>query len=174
MDRRSSSVKEKLKAAAGNKASLVSLGKRFLYWLAVIAYFEGLLHIVVYSNVSVKMLYILGFSLSIAGLLTLVISFLPRKADLVVTAILTALLTLLYGSQLIYKFIFGTLYSVSQVQQGGAALTSFWKETVATIRERFGYILLLLLPLLALGLTMLWSASFPQSEYDSNYTESTR
>lgn len=147
-------MKEKLRAAAGNKASLVSLGKRFLYWLAVIAYFEGLLHIVVYSNVSVKVLYILGFSLSIAGLLTLVTSFLPRKADLIVTAVLTALLTLLYGSQLVYKFIFGTLYSVSQVQQGGAALTSFWKETVATIRERFGYILLLLLPLLALA--MLW------------------
>ena len=34
--------------------------------------------------------------------------------------------------------------------------------------------LILVLVLLALGLTMLWSASFPQSEYDSNYTESTR
>ena len=34
--------------------------------------------------------------------------------------------------------------------------------------------LILVLVLLALGLTMLWSASFPQSEYDSNYTVSTR
>ena len=34
--------------------------------------------------------------------------------------------------------------------------------------------LLLVLALLGLGLLMLWSASFPQSEFDSGYTESTR
>ena len=34
--------------------------------------------------------------------------------------------------------------------------------------------LILVLVLLGLGLLMLWSASFPQSEFDSNYTESTR
>ena len=34
--------------------------------------------------------------------------------------------------------------------------------------------LVLVLTLLVLGLLMLWSASFPQSEFDSNYTESTR
>ena len=102
-------MKEKLRAAVSDHISLVSLAKRFLFWLAVIAYFEGLLHIVIFANVSVKVLYILGFSLSVAGLLTLATSFLPRKADLVVTAVLTVLLTILYGSQLVYKFIFGTL-----------------------------------------------------------------
>ena len=34
--------------------------------------------------------------------------------------------------------------------------------------------LILVLVLLMLGLAMLWSASFPQSEFDSGYTESTR
>ena len=34
--------------------------------------------------------------------------------------------------------------------------------------------LILVLVLLTIGLVMLWSASFPQSEYDSNYTTSTR
>ena len=143
-------MKEKLISMARDRISLLSLIKRFVFWLVTILYFEGLLYVVVFSNVSVKILYIVGFSLSIAAVLTLVTSFLPRKADLIVTAILTAVLAILYGSQLVYKFIFGTLYSVSQIQQGGAALTSFWKETVATIQEKFGYILLLLLPLLAL------------------------
>ena len=153
-------MKEKLKSAVSDKISLVSLAKRLLFWFVTVLYLEGVLHIVVFSSVSVKVLYILGFSLSIAGLLTLLTSFLPRKADLIVTAILTVVLTVLYGSQLVYKFIFGTLYSVSQIQQGGAALTSFWKETVATIREKFGYILLLLLPLLALvvmGIKKKWT-----------------
>lgn len=147
-------MKEKLRTAVSDKISLVSLAKRFLFWFAAILYFEGLLHAVVYSNVSWKILYIVGFSLSVAGLLALLTSFLPRKADLIVTAVLTVGLTVLYGSQLVYKFIFGTLYSVSQIQQGGAALTSFWKETMATIRDQFGYILLLLLPLAAL--VVLW------------------
>ena len=132
-------MKEKLITAARDKMSLVSLAKRYLFWFAAILYFEGLLHVIVFSNVTVKALYILGFSLSIAGILTLVTSFLPRKADLIVTTVLTVVFTVLYGSQLVYKFIFGTLYSVSQIQQGGAALTSFWKETIATIREKFGY-----------------------------------
>ena len=147
-------MKEKLRAALIDKRSLVSLVKRFLFWLVAILYFEGLLHAVVYSNVSWKILYVVGFSLSVAGLLALLTSLLPRKVDLIVTAVLTVGLTVLYGSQLVYKCIFGTLYSVSQIQQGGAALTSFWKETVATIREKFGYILLLLLPLAALA--VLW------------------
>ena len=147
-------MKEKLRSAVSDKVSLVSLVKRFLFWFVAILYFEGLLHAVVYANVSWKILYIVGFSLSVAGVLTLLTSFLPRKADLIVTAVLTVALTVLYGSQLVYKFIFGTLYSVSQIQQGGAALTSFWKETVATIRDKFGYMLLLLLPLAALA--VLW------------------
>ena len=132
-------MKEKLRSAVSDKVSLVSLVKRFLFWFVAILYFEGLLHAVVHANVSWKILYIVGFSLSVAGVLTLLTSFLPRKADLIVTAVLTVAMTVLYGSQLVYKFIFGTLYSVSQIQQGGAALTSFWKETVATIRDKFGY-----------------------------------
>ena len=78
-------MKEKLISAARDKASLMSLAKRYLFWFATILYFEGLLHVIVFSNVTVKFLYILGFSLSIAGILTLATSFLPRKADLIVT-----------------------------------------------------------------------------------------
>lgn len=39
--------------------------------------------------------------------------------------ILTLVLTLLYGSQLVYDFIFGTLYSAAMAAQGGEAMTSF-------------------------------------------------
>ena len=50
------------------------------------------------------------------------------------------------------------------------------KEDPADLRENGvdPVFLLLVLTLLGLGLVMLWSASFPQSEYDSGYTESTR
>ena len=50
------------------------------------------------------------------------------------------------------------------------------KEDPADLRENGvdPVFLLLVLALLVLGLAMLWSASFPQSEYDSNYTDSAR
>ena len=50
------------------------------------------------------------------------------------------------------------------------------KEDPAASRENSvdPVFLILVLVLLTIGLVMLWSASFPQSEYDSNYTTSTR
>lgn len=128
----------------------LSAGVYFAFWLLAILFFEGLLHIVVYGGFSIKFLYALGFSVVFAGVLALLMSFIPRKASYPVAAVILVLLMILYGSQLVYKFIFGTLYSVAQIQQGGAAITSFWKETVATIKERIGYILLLFIPLAAL------------------------
>lgn len=122
----------------------------FAFWLFAVLYLESLLHIVVYGGFTWKFLYTLGFSAAFAGVLTLIGSFLPKKAGFPVAVVLLVVLMVLYGSQLVYKFIFGTLYSVAQIQQGGAAITSFWKETVATIKERFAYILLLFLPLVVL------------------------
>ena len=34
----------------------------------------------------------------------------------------------LYGSQMVYNFVFGTMYSVALMEQGGQAMTSFWRE----------------------------------------------
>ena len=89
-------MKEKLLSAARDKTTAISIAQRFVFWFATILYLEGLLHAVVYASVSWKILYVLGFSLSVAGLLTLLTSFLPRKADLAVTAVLTLVLTVLY------------------------------------------------------------------------------
>ena len=63
---------------------------------------------------------------------------------------LSLVLLLLYGSQMVYFFVFGDLYSVSQMQQGGAAITSFWVETVTTIGNHLPWMLAFLLPVAAL------------------------
>ena len=122
----------------------------FIFWLSTIVYLEGLLHIVVYGGFAWNNLYALGFSASFAAILTLVMSFLPKKAGYPVAVVILAVLMVLFGSQIVYMFIFGNLYSVSQMQQGGAAITSFWKETIDTIREKIGYLLLLFVPLAVL------------------------
>lgn len=133
-----------------NTASFRSAGAWFGFWLLTILYLEGLLHMVVYGDFDGKVLYILGFSVAFAGAFTVLLSFLRGKAGTAAAVALVAVLMVLYGSQIIYRFIFGTLYSVAQIQQGGQAITSFWKETWATIKEKIGYILLLFLPMAAL------------------------
>ena len=115
--------------------SLRTTAFSWLYWLATFVYFELLVHIAAYGMPGLEFGYVLGFSAVFAAAFCLVTLLIPRKARLAVTIVLNVLLILLYGSQLVYYFVFGTLYSVSQVQQGGDAVTSFWRETLATILE---------------------------------------
>ena len=123
-----------------------------VYWFAAIVYWELVLHIVALGELKAKFGYVLGFSFVVACGLALVLAFLPRKVRFACNIAITAVMTVLYGSQLVYYFVFATLYSVAMIQQGGAAVTSFWKETVVTMWERLPWILSLLVPMLTLCL----------------------
>ena len=127
--------------------SLRTLGYSCLYWLATFIYFELLVHIAAYGMPGLEFGYVLGFSAVFAAAFCLVTLALPRKARLTATIALNVVLILLYGSQLVYYFVFGTLYSVSQVQQGGDAITSFWRETLLTIVKNLPWVLLLFVPM---------------------------
>lgn len=108
-------------------------------------YWECLLSGAVFHSFGVR-IYALGFTLSAALLVTLVLSFL-RKGRFGAEVFLTAVLTLLYGSQIVYHFIFGTLYSVAMVSQGGEAMTNFWRELLAAMGDHFPWLIALLVPL---------------------------
>lgn len=108
-------------------------------------YWECLLSGAVFHSFGVR-IYALGFTLSAALLLTLVLSFL-RKGRFGAEVFLTAVLTLLYGSQIVYHFIFGTLYSAAMVSQGGEAMTNFWRELLAAMGDHFPWLVALLVPL---------------------------
>lgn len=108
-------------------------------------YWECLLSGSVFHSFGVR-IYALGFTLSAALLVTLVLSFL-RKGRFGAEIFLTAVLTLLYGSQIVYHFIFGTLYSVAMVSQGGEAMTNFWRELLAAMGDHFPWLIALLVPL---------------------------
>lgn len=108
-------------------------------------YWECLLSGSVFHSFGVR-IYALGFTLSAALLVTLVLSFL-RKGRFGVEILLTAVLTLLYGSQIVYHFIFGTLYSVAMVSQSGEAMTNFWRELLAAMGDHFPWLVALLVPL---------------------------
>lgn len=128
---------------------LPSLG----YWLLALIYWETLLHALALGAFRPSFGYALGFTLSIAALIALAVSFLPGRGKFPVELVLTLFFIFLYGSQLVYRFIFGTLYSVALVGQGGEAITVFWRETLATMAEHIPQLLLLFVPLV--GLLML-------------------
>lgn len=108
-------------------------------------YWECLLSGAVFHSFGVRS-YALGFTLSAALLVTLVLSFLKR-GRFGAEIFLTAVLTLLYGSQVVYHFIFGTLYSVAMVSQGGEAMTNFWRELLAAMGDHFPWLIALMVPL---------------------------
>ena len=119
--------------------------KPAFYWAFALMYWECLLSGAVFHSFGVR-IYALGFTLSAALLVTLVLSFL-RKGRFGAEVFLTVVLTLLYGSQIVYHFIFGTLYSVAMVSQGGEAMTNFWRELLAAMGDHFPWLIALLVPL---------------------------
>ena len=119
--------------------------KPAFYWAFALMYWECLLSGAVFHSFGVR-IYALGFTLSAALLVTLVLSFL-RKGRFGAEVFLTVVLTLLYGSQIVYHFIFGTLYSAAMVSQGGEAMTNFWRELLAAMGDHFPWLVALLVPL---------------------------
>lgn len=119
--------------------------KPAFYWAFALLYWECLLSGSVFHSFGVR-IYALGFTLSAALLVTLVLSFL-RKGRFGAEVFLTVVLTLLYGSQIVYHFIFGTLYSAAMVSQGGEAMANFWRELLAAMGDHFPWLIALLVPL---------------------------
>lgn len=130
----------------GTKAALGS----FAYWLFAILYSETLLHLAVFEGFSVRYLFVLGFSAVFAAVLSLLTGLLPKRLSFPAHILLTIVLIFVYGSQLVYHAVFGSLYSLAMTALGGDALGAFWRETLATITENLLPLALLFVPLAVL------------------------
>lgn len=123
-----------------------------LLWVLTVLYLESLLHAVVFRSLTARFFYILGFSVPAGLSLSLLLGLLPRRANTVLRIFLVSVLCVIFVSQLVYFFVFGNLYSLSRVALGGGAIASFWRETLLTMGEHVGVILLCVLPIPALCL----------------------
>ena len=106
------------------------------YWLFAVIYWEILAHAAMFGQFRRGFLYALGFSAAAALALGTQVSFLPKKAVVPVSAVLSGAVMVLYGSQMVYCFIFGTPYSVSQMGLGADAMTSFWREMLQSMLDQ--------------------------------------
>ena len=78
------------------KATLLSTA----FWWFTLVYLETLLHSQVFTEFSLRYVFVIGFSFPIAAVIALLMSFLPRKANFPVSLLLTLVLIVLYGSEL--------------------------------------------------------------------------
>ena len=122
----------------------------FVFWLFSFLYWEVLAHAGMYDQFQSSFRYALGISCAISLIIALLVGLLPRKLMFPVNLILTVAGTFLYGSQMVYCFIFGTPYSVSQMGLGAGAVSQFYREMLSTMQENWTWIAGLLLPLVIL------------------------
>ena len=131
---------------SGSHNPYVSTASGLLFWFFTLTMLEVVLRMVVFDSVFERFGLVLGFNGVIAAILTLLTTVFPKKVNAVLGAILGLLLVFIFGSQIVYDFIFGSLYSVAQMQMGGAAVTAFWKETLFAMGDGILYLLMLLIP----------------------------
>ena len=118
-----------------------------LYWLFAFLFWEVLTHAGMFGRFQGSFCFALGLTGALALLLSLLVGLLPKVLLFPVNLILTLLGTLLYGSQMVYCFIFGTPYSVSQMGLGAGAVGQFYREMFSTMAENWPWIAALLVPL---------------------------
>lgn len=117
-----------------------------LYWFFAIVYWELVLHIAAFGAPELRFGYVLGFSVPVSVVLGCITALMPGRGRGLLLGLLTGFLTVLYCSQMVYYFIFGTLYSAAMIQQGGDAMTSFWRELLLTMRDNLPALLTALVP----------------------------
>lgn len=121
-----------------------------LYWLFAFVYWEVLAHAGMYGQFQGSFRFALGISGAVALTLALVVGLLPQSLIFPVNLVLTLGGTILYGSQMVYCFIFGTPYSVAQMGLGAGAVSQFWREMLSTMAQNWAWIAALFLPLVVL------------------------
>ena len=122
-----------------------------LFWFFTLNFLECVLRAVVFESIFEKIGLVLGFNAVFAVALTLLTSLFSRKVNVILATIFELLLILLFGSQIVYDFIFGSLYAVSQMKMGGDAVTAFWKETLMGMSDGMVYLLLLFVPMVVMA-----------------------
>lgn len=122
-----------------------------MYWFFSFLYWEVLVHAGMYDQFQSSFRYALGLSGALALLIALLVSLLPEKLVFSGNLVLTIAGSFIYGSQMVYCFIFGTPYSVNQMGLGAGAVSQFYREMLTTMWENWPWIIALLLPLAVLA-----------------------
>ena len=140
----------------GEAGTLRNTAWNMVFWWITLLYLEFVMHVRFFGEFSASVLYIVGFTGTIAWVISGLLGFLPARLNKVVSVVLVSLFSIVFCTQIVYEAVFSTMYSMSQISMGGAALTSFWRETLITI---VACIPILLVMLLSIPVTVLLQIS---------------
>ncbi len=137
----------------GNRSGMRTALLNLAYWFLTVGYLEMILRLAVFGELGRGFAFALGFGFAAAAVAAAVLSLLPGKIRFPVSMAVTVFLVLLFASQVVYNAVFRTLYSVALMRQGGAAITTYWREVLQAMADRSLWLVLLLVPvgLLILG-----------------------
>ena len=122
--------------------------KPLLFFLGSILWLEGIYRaFYVRPFFDVGLVYILLFSLPLAGMCALLTSLWGKKGNRKAGFAVLGVLTLWYMIQSVYHTIFATVLVTKSYNMAGQALGSYWKETLLGIWEALPALLLLAVPL---------------------------
>lgn len=100
----------------------------FLFWLCSLLYLEILFHAHLLHGFDSSFLYTLGFTIAIALTLSGLLGLLPYNANRIISCVLLGFICLLFCSQVVYKAMFGTLYSIPPVSRNEVSTSTFWQD----------------------------------------------
>jgi phosphoglycerol transferase MdoB-like AlkP superfamily enzyme len=123
----------------------------FIFFPAAVFFMELVVRVTCYGFAFDRgLLYVLLFS-AVIGLVAAVLSSIwPRRANRVISLVLSFLLTLVFCVQTVYFTIFDTFFTLFSMTGAGDAIGEFWPVAMDGIRRAAVPLLLLLLPLIVL------------------------
>ena len=140
-----------LKGSSEAQRSLKRALPLFYFFTGCIAYWELLMHVVLFQGISLRIFYVLVFTVFWGALCTLLCGFGNEKKGKIIFWLCQSIMCVWYMAQTVYYKVFGGFISLYLVKMGGTAITNFFKETVDCILRNAWFLALLALPLVLGG-----------------------
>ncbi len=137
------------KARAGYERNLIAM---LLFFPLAVFYMEIIVRLCTIGNITLhQLINVFLFSFCTGAVISVVITLIRNRWVVRITSILlTIVLALVLGSQMIYFKIFSTYYSLDSLGMAGEAMTDFSTVMFATIWENILFILILCLPVVVI------------------------
>ena len=121
-----------------------------LYSIITLTYLEIALHLLIYRNIDIKIIYPILFAIPFGLLINFITGLFSVKVNRVLLWIIMAGISIVFCTQLIYYYVFKVFFSFQSLGLAGDALTNYGTEAIDAIKTNIGGLILLLLPLIIL------------------------
>lgn len=161
-------VKSAQNRARSNAEYKMNLVAMLLFFPLAVFYMELVVRLCTVGNITLhQVVNIFLFSFSTGAVISAIITLVKNRTAVRITSvIITVLLALLLGSQLIYFKIFSTYYSLDSVGMAGEAMTDFSGVMFSTIADNLFYILILCVPVILIAVFNKRMTYYPVKKLD--------